>query len=390
MNRDFERRLAEALADLDRGQDIPTILARYPDVADALAPLLETAAYAREVLDYFEPPSAEGLAAGHRRMLEAAARKRMRAAAQVSTSPWWERVLAALGPWFRPPVRALATAALLLALFLAISGVTVVAAADSLPGDPLYPVKRMAEQVRLTLTIDPVARAALQARLNRERQAEARAVASLGRRARLRFEGVLERRTDGIWVVDGIALLVDPEVAEEPPAVGSTVVVEVESPGDGTLHVRHMMVHGAPHGSGGPGHAPRTATPSTTPTLRHRRPTRVASPTPPATPTTAPPIPIPTDEMGPEQRHRERHPSPMPGPMEPMMGWPTATPPPTATGVPAQPAPSRPPATHMPMPEPTQGPMMPQPTQEHHPGMPHPTMPPGGGHPGGPGGHHGR
>jgi len=393
MNQSFERRLAEALAHLDRGQDIEAVLAMYPDVAQELAPLLETAAYAREVLTYFEPPSAAGLAAGRRRMLEAAARRRKRSLAPPSTQPWWQPVLAALGQWFRTPAHALATAALLLALLLAVGGATVVAAADSLPGDLLYPVKRLTEQVRLTLTIDPAARAALHAQLNRERQVEARAVASMGRRARLRFEGVLERRTDSIWVVDGIALIVDAETVEGEPTVGSTVTVDVVSPGDGTLHVRHVVVHGGPHGPGGPGGPPRgpeVPAPSATPTTRRHTPTMVASPTAYPTSTPEPPIPMPTDDMGPEWRRRERHPSPMPGPMGPMMGWPTITPQPTVTGAPTQPepAPTQAPPTHMP--EPTQGPMMPHPTQEHHPGPPHPTMPPGGGHPGGPGGHHGR
>ncbi len=405
MSQNFERRLAEALASLDQGQDIQTVLAMYPDVADELAPLLETAIHAREVLDYFEPPSAAGLAAGRRRMLEAAARKD-RGPFALSTQPWWQPVLAALGQWFRTPARGLATAALLLALFLAVSGATVVAAADSLPGDPLYPVKRITEQVRLTLTIDPAARAALHAQLNRERQAEARAVASMGRRAQLRFEGRLERRMDGVWVVDGIELVVDPETVEGTPAVGSVVIVDVVSPGDGTLRVKHMAMHGTPHRPGqpeapGPRHERRTAPPSpepsATPTTEHRQPTTMAPPTEHPTHTAEPPMPMPTDDMAPGQPHRERHPSPTHGPMMgPMMGQPTATPPPTATGAPAQPEPmpTQAPPTHMPTAEPTHpGPMMPHPTQEPHPGPPHPTMPPGGGHgggghPGGPGGGH--
>ncbi|MFQ5343333.1 MAG: DUF5667 domain-containing protein, partial [Anaerolineae bacterium] len=241
MTHDFERHLAKALASLDQGQDIEAVLAEYPEEADELAPLLEVAAYARETLDFFEPLSTAGLAAGRRRMLEAAARKRFE-----PQRSWWQSALAPFRQWFATPARGLATAALLLALFVAAGGATVVAAADSLPGDPLYGVKRTSERVRLALTTDPTVRETLHTRFNRERQSEALTVAGMGRRAQLQFEGVLERRTDGAWIVDGIELLVDPEAVEGEPVVGSTVVIDVVSPGDGTLHAEHMAVHGGP------------------------------------------------------------------------------------------------------------------------------------------------
>jgi len=422
MSRDFERRLAETLAGLDQGKEIDALLGEHPEEADELAPLLEVAAYTRETLDFFEPPSTAGLAAGRRRMLEAAARKR----AETRRSRW-ESALAALGQWVRTPARGLAMAALLLALLVVAGGATVVAAADSLPGDPLYGVKRTTEQVRLALTTDPAARAALHVQFNQERQSEARAVAAMSRRAHLRFEGVLERRMGNTWIVDGIELIVDPAGVEGEPAMGSTVVVDVVSPGDGTLHAEHAAMHDGPHG---PMHGASRPTPSATPTssrgLPTQQPTGTHTPAMPmsaGTPSTGsggasgqgpgPGMgpggpghgPQPTQEpMGPMQMPATASPQPTTVPMGPGgMGQPTASPAPTegqmgpgmghggghptATPVPTQepgPAPTdAPPAqtvpTETPAPEPT----------HHGPMMPHPTHTPGSGHPGGGGGHHG-
>ncbi|MFQ5595497.1 MAG: DUF5667 domain-containing protein [Anaerolineae bacterium] len=395
MTQDFERRFAEALADLDQGNDIDALLAQYPDEVDELASLLEAATYARQMLDFFEPPSTAGLAAGRRRMLEAAARKR----SEIKPS-WRQSVLAALGQWLGTPARGLATAALLLALFLAAGGATVVAAADSLPGDPLYGVKRTSERVRLALATDPAARAALHVRFNRERQAEAQTVAGMGRRAQLQFEGVLERRTDGTWIVDGIELTVEPGAVEGEPVVGSTVVVDVVSPGDGTLRAEHMTVHGGPHrpvmpGRPSPTDEPDRPTPSATPTAGRGMPATETSPTEHPTPTHEPAMPMPTEDMRPGQRPHGPQPQPTyGGPMTvqataspqathghrgPEMGQATATPVPAQGPEPTQEPPTAPAPTDEPEPTPT----------HHGPMMPHPTHTPGSGHPGGGGGHHG-
>lgn len=409
MNQDFERRLAEALAALDRGEDVDTVLADYPEAADELASFLETAAYARETLDYFEPPSAAGLSAGRRRMLEAAARKR-----ETATSSGWQSALVALGQWFRTPARGLTTAAMLLALFVVAGGAIVVVAADSLPGDPLYPVKRTVERVRLTVATDPAARAALRAQFNQERQAEAQAVAAMGRHAELQFEGTLQHRMDGTWIVDGIELVVEPGAVEGEPTVGSPVVVEVVSPGDGTLHARHMAEHGEHHGPmmpGGPGPTQGLGRgiPSVSPTAGRRWPMTEMIPRQQPTQTRGPAMPMPTD-MAPGRQHRGSEPEPTRGPMEPGagqqpmttpepmdgpmgpgMGQATATPVPEQGPVPTPGAPTAVPATDTPAPETTHhGPMMPHPTEEQRPGPPAPTHTPGGGgRHGGPGGRHG-
>jgi len=60
-------------------------------------------------------------------------------------------------PW-RPAIVGFAT---LLILLLTVAGVA--AAGNAIPGDPLYPVKRLHESVQLTLTDDAISRAELHA-----------------------------------------------------------------------------------------------------------------------------------------------------------------------------------------------------------------------------------
>lgn len=55
------------------------------------------------------------------------------------------------------------------------------ASAQTLPGDPLYQVKRGAEEVQLTLTLDPAANARLRLDLANRRLSEARRLSAAGR-----------------------------------------------------------------------------------------------------------------------------------------------------------------------------------------------------------------
>jgi hypothetical protein len=64
------------------------------------------------------------------------------------------------------------------------------ASASALPGDALYPVKRGLESAQLALTLNPAARASLQAELSARRRAETQAVINLRRETQVEFEGV--------------------------------------------------------------------------------------------------------------------------------------------------------------------------------------------------------
>jgi uncharacterized protein DUF5667 len=138
------------------GDSVAACLQDYPHCADELAPLLKTADYARRV-----PPPQLSPAARQ------AIQRQLRSAV-VGRAPRRR----ATTSWYRTPV--LRFSALLLAIVLAIGGgaVGVAAAQSSLPGSPLYSVKRAGEDVRLTLTTRPDQRAMLHMEFAQERLAE--------------------------------------------------------------------------------------------------------------------------------------------------------------------------------------------------------------------------
>ena len=99
---------------------------------------------------------------------------------------------------------ALSAAAIALALAIVLSG-TGYAAAQSLPGDPLYAVKRGYEQFRLSLMADPQRQAAYQEQLAARRCTEAQQLLRLGRQgAEVELDGVLEQDANGQWSIAGV------------------------------------------------------------------------------------------------------------------------------------------------------------------------------------------
>jgi len=142
VGRDFQTILNECLQELETGQPLEAILARYPEEADELRPLLLTAQNLKATP--IARPRSHVQQAGWQRFLgEAIALRRAR-----------ER-RPAFSLWARPLLRPVAVAAsLLLMLFLLGSSATVYAASSSLPDSPLYPIKLATEEARLWIVFD--------------------------------------------------------------------------------------------------------------------------------------------------------------------------------------------------------------------------------------------
>ncbi|MFQ6057388.1 MAG: DUF5666 domain-containing protein [Anaerolineae bacterium] len=326
MRRDVASILDECLSRLSRGESLESCLARYPQEAAEVAPLLHTALAVR-ILKETAPPSAVALAAGRRRFLEEAARRRQ---AQV---PSWPERLRALGEQIgdllqrgirgQPALGRLATAVLTaLLLFALLGGGTVAVSAHSLPGDPLYPIKRATEQVQLLLTFDPLARTDLQSQFQERRRAEVQAVVAQGRQVMVELPGPIQSLSETIWWVGGYRVILQADtVVEGEPAVGLRADVEAVTQADGSLLARRITVEGR---------APRVPPqPTATPELR---PKPTATPTATATDT---PTKEPTLTLMPS-------PSPTPSPTPTATPSPSSTPTPTATSTPtAVPQPPR-------------------------------------------------
>ena len=135
------------------GESIEQCLQRYPGYADDLKPLLETILSARVASDVEPRPEFRARARYQFRLAlqEAKAKKRRRF---FGWQPAWVTVVATV-----------------LTLVL-LSGVTVAAAGNSMPDEPLYPVKVATEQLQLTVTRSLLSKAELHARLADKRVAE--------------------------------------------------------------------------------------------------------------------------------------------------------------------------------------------------------------------------
>ncbi len=179
--------------------------------------------------------------------------------------------------------------ALVIVVGLAGTG-AVVAAATTLPGDPLHPVKIAIEQARVLLTFDPDARAALEEEFANGHRDEARQIVALRRPvSSMTLTGVIEALTDDTWQISGLTITITPETrVEGQPRLGAQVHYTVRAPGDGLLIGQQLKVDALP--AAGP--APQAPTPSATPTVIEPTPTRTPTATP--TPTPVPPTEIPT------------------------------------------------------------------------------------------------
>lgn len=164
MGRNFQTILDECLKELETGQSLDAILARYPEEADQLRPLLLTAQDVKAMP--IARPRAHVQQAGWQRFLgEAIALQRVR-----------ER---------RPAfglLRPVAVAAsLVLMLFSLSGGATVYAASHSLPDSPLYPIKLATEEARLWFVFDEDDRAGILLDQSETRMTEIRKLVQQGK-----------------------------------------------------------------------------------------------------------------------------------------------------------------------------------------------------------------
>jgi Domain of unknown function (DUF5667) len=159
----IERILQLCLARIAAGESIAACLNDYPEHADELAPLLEAVVELRG----WAPPALSAATRGATRTRAHAA-----LAAQRARSPRrWAWV------WARGMRLALGSVLALL-LLLGTLGISVAAAQSSLPGQPLYGLKRQSEELRLQLASDAEQQAELRLQFAGRRLDEALAEVS--------------------------------------------------------------------------------------------------------------------------------------------------------------------------------------------------------------------
>lgn len=355
MNADFAAILDDCLARLRRGESLEECLAAYPVLAEELRPLLTTALEIRQLPAAQARPAA--VEEGQRRMLAALATARSLHSAQTQgvsggrlaryTGRVQQLVHTLVIGKETNRMKIALRVSVMLCVVLALAGTaTVGASANSLPGDPLYDVKRTWEEVQLNLTSDAQARQDFEAQLMEKRKAEVDSLVRLKRQATFEVQGVLETMEGERWTVSGLTFVVtDETIVVGEPAIGMRVRVKGRVELDGTLMA--LWIHALPI-------VPPPPIPTIVPTVNTSplaTPTRPVNETPWPTPTRPvheTPWPTPTRVNATPTPWS----TPWPTPTHPtnVTPWPTPTHPPNAT---PWPTPTRVNATPTPWPTPT-------------------------------------
>jgi len=191
MNVEFEIKLIEALDALDHGEPLDAILARYPESAADLRPMLSTTAALPTLR--MQPSEAQKMKSRQAFLKQGAAlRQASQRRAKLGFVPRLATMFAAFSM-----------------AFAVLGGGAVAASGSALPGDPLYGLKRTVEDARLTFTVDTVARTALQAQFDQQRRLEANALLDAGRETEVQFSGSIESIQPDAWVIGGLAVRID-------------------------------------------------------------------------------------------------------------------------------------------------------------------------------------
>lgn len=246
MNRDFVSVLDECLARVKAGELPETCLADYPEHASQLAPLLETF-LAVQVLRPVPAPAPDAVLSGRQRFLAEAARLRQaelapRPEPQSRVAEWLRQLWQPAAPQRLAWAAVTAIAALL--VFILVGGSIVVASEDSLPGDPLYPVKRIVETVQLNLTLDPGAHEKLEQILRERRRQEIQELVDRRREAQVTIEGVIQSIHSATWIIAGYPQInIDEQtVIEGNAGVGALVRIQARSESSGYLRALRVQV----------------------------------------------------------------------------------------------------------------------------------------------------
>nr|MBC7244353.1 hypothetical protein [Chloroflexota bacterium] len=285
----LEAVLDEWLNEIDTEESIEACVAQQPTLAKELEPLLRLA-FQLKALQQEQVPPPTTLQRGRQRLLSEVARLKEKeseaAKGGARQLPLWLGMQSLIR-------RSAVTIVLVALLFSAVLGAgTIAASAKSLPGDPLYAVKRAAEEFQLLITFNRQAKAQLVQRLDERRREEAKAVASSQRIAELSFRGHVDHIEDARWTVGGVLICTSAEtIMEGDISIGSFVRVQVRSLSDGTLSAIRITVE--------PEMVPTepAASPTPKPTSTHTEmPPKTSTPTesPPAQAPVQPPLLVPT------------------------------------------------------------------------------------------------
>jgi hypothetical protein len=236
--------LESCLVTLQRGDDVETCLARYPDLIHDLRPLLAAAVQAGSLAGVSIP--AQAAARGKSHFLNRAAELRELSARRSSPA----RSASAFPSRLQRSLVVVFSSVLALAVLVLLTGAGLVyASSGSLPGDSLYAVKRSWEGLRLQLAANTEVRKGLEGRYEQRRIEEIGELFEKHRDEDVEFTGTVTGLEADRLVVAGLTILLtaDTEI-EGNLELGMRVEVEGETGTDGTIIGTEIKVLGQPAG----------------------------------------------------------------------------------------------------------------------------------------------
>jgi hypothetical protein len=111
------------------------------------------------------------------------------------------------------------------------------AAASTLPGDQLYPVKRTWEDVHVLLTFDQQAREALELEHETERLDELKQLFATHRSAMVDFSGTVTRQSTNLWLISGVAVAIsaNTQLPSQSVSIGDAIHILGVTQSDGAV-----------------------------------------------------------------------------------------------------------------------------------------------------------
>jgi hypothetical protein len=282
-----EEILEGAIQQLSAGESLDAILTSSGSDAEWLKPMLVVAAGLRGLRESVPVPPAEASLAAFLAQAE-----RIAPAPAVAPAPRQALHLPA-GGFPRLATTAVGTLLAVLALTLSSAvflGTDAAAAQNVLPGQPLYPIKRLGEEIILRAPQSSQSRDAITAKFETRRRDEVQTLQDYDIEARVEFRGEVEDLNSGQVVISGITLIIsDDTQIDGTLADGAWVFLVARTVHDGPPIAQRIVVVQPAEPTPTPS---PTATPTWTPSAT---PTPTATATHTSTPTQEPtPTPEPT------------------------------------------------------------------------------------------------
>jgi hypothetical protein len=229
MNDKLYDALETCLQEIENGAALERVLARFPDLAHELRPILKASLKARALGAAAFAPSPEVIRRGRAKLLQRASEMReAKVAPRRRVIPIFQRLALSLG---------------LTATFL-LSGTGLVgASATALPGENLYPVKRTWEGVQLFFIFNKDTRDAVKSQFETERLHEVNELLADGRHEIIQFAGVF-MQVNGVNYVSGVTVLVPANL--QMPADGAAVIITGRTNAQGFVELESIEL--APDG----------------------------------------------------------------------------------------------------------------------------------------------